>query len=376
MPAKILTAARGMAWHLWPALRQEDSLIVPEPPPEGFLEALAGQGLAPPRFVTDAGVGAAVRENPRFLFTPFGWNAEAVRRNAELPVPASHPDPGVVRRVNSREFGLELEQRLFPESACSAVFCADRIALVRWLVAAQPGEYVAKGNHAHAGIGQLRFRLPGDPIRLKASLSRLCSRHGGVVIELRQQVLREWGILFRIARDGSRSGVRVHRLLSGAQGGYDGALVLPGGDPDFAPYRESAMDAVDAVARALFREGYFGPVGLDMYAHATDGTAGFRALVDINARMSMASPVHGLSVRFPDRVVFYMHLSARISRRALGQVTKRKIIDEMSFDHSAQQGVIRLSPLLSFSARCSLACIGDTAAEVSTLLNRVKMYPE
>src|SRR5690606_4558768 len=114
MPAKILEAAGAMTWPLWPALAPDDFLIVPAAPPEGYREYLQGLGLRAPHFLTE---GEAARRfsppahapapdaatsrpseqrriaeaTPVVRFTPFGWNAAAVARNAGLPAPSAHP---------------------------------------------------------------------------------------------------------------------------------------------------------------------------------------------------------------------------------------------------------------------------------------------
>ena len=43
----------------------------------------------------------------------------------------------------------------------------------------------------------------------------------------------------------------------------------------------------DAVAKALFRAGYFGPFGIDGYRYDWAGASGFCALSEINARFTM-----------------------------------------------------------------------------------------
>src|SRR5690606_35617654 len=109
VPAAILAAARGMAWHMWPALAPGDALLVDAPPPRGFLEGLRAQGLAPPRFVVEGNPPPADLAGARF--TPFGWNDEAHARLESLAraggrlAPAGGPSPDVVRRANGRALG-------------------------------------------------------------------------------------------------------------------------------------------------------------------------------------------------------------------------------------------------------------------------------
>jgi hypothetical protein len=379
MPAKILEAARAMAWHLWPALAAEDTLVVPQLPPDGFPEYLSGLDVTPPHFLPIRDPAAPASRLPDFLrFTPFGWNDEAVRLNAQGAHPSAHPDQAVVRRVNSRAFGLELERELFGEEACPAVFCASADAVNEWMASAPTGRYVAKGNHGHAGIGQLRFSLPApspdEAARLAVTLKRLAARHGGVVFEQEQQVGREWGLLFRIGRDGSLSEFRVHRLLSGSAGGYAGALVTPDPDPDWNRHRARAEDGARRIAAALHRAGYFGPAGIDLYAHG-DGSGGadgarLRPLVDLNARMSMAYPAHGLAARFPGRAVLLRQIPAGALRIPGEYKDLRLSWDKLSFNSALRRGAIWLTPLLPLP-RHSLAFVGDHEADVLSLQREV-----
>jgi hypothetical protein len=394
MPAKILAAARGMAWHLWPALAPEDTLLVSEPPPDGFLESLAELGLTPPRFVTQTGLAGhpgAPAEASRLvlpkpasdlLFTPFGWNAEAMRLNGILPKPAEHPTLDVARLVNSRAFGLELERSLFGDDACPATFCGNGDAVARWLETAPSGRYVAKGNHGHAGIGQMRFTLPSAAEeKLEARLKRLVNRHGGVVFEEEQRIVQEWGLLFRLGRDGRRSPFRVHRLLSEEAGGYVGSLVPAAGetDPLWESQRARAESGADHIAQALYREGYFGPVGLDLYLHKAQALENvnspevlqFRLLSDLNARCSMAWPAHGLAARFPGRAILLRQFSTTAMRVFGRQNALPHYRDNLSFDSTRARGAIWLTPLLSLT-RHAVAFVGNDGADARNLCDETQ----
>jgi hypothetical protein len=289
-----------------------------------------------------------------------------------LRLKAHYPDLEVVRRVNSRAFMLDLERRISGDSACRATLCASRQAVQDWLSQAAPGRYLAKGNHGLAGIGQMRFALDqsGESLpreQVAAPLKRLADRHGGVVIEEELGVVREWGVLFRVAPDGRRSAVQRHRLLSGATGGYLGCLVLPGsqaeGEGEWASHHDTAERTVDAVAAALHHEGYFGPVGLDMFLHSHGEQLRFRPLVDLNARQSMAWPAHGLAARFADRAVLFRQFPAKSIRIPDHYAA---LDDLISFDRRAHRGAIWITPLLPLT-RVSVAFVGHDEADVLAL---------
>lgn len=381
MPVRILEAAGAMTWPLWPALDPDDFLIVPEPPPAGYRAYLEGMGLRVPHFVTEDGIPPEdVAPLRRARFTPFGWNAAAAARNARMNRPAAHPPLEVVRRVNSRAFSRELEETLCGDAACRATFCPTGKSVDLWLQTAPAGRYVAKGNHGLAGIGQLRFELPGHArdgsgaqpahASLSASLRTLAARQGGLVVEEELAVVREWGVLFRLGRDGRRSPLRRHRLLSGPMGGYAGALVLSDNasreEGLWNRHRDEALRAVDAVAHALHEAGYFGPVGIDMFVFRRDGALHLRPLVDLNARQSMAWPAHGLAARFPGKALLFRQLATASLPRFNDYRALLTQCDNLSFDDVAQRGAILLTPLLPLS-RASWAIIGRDEADVYVL---------
>jgi hypothetical protein len=347
-----------MAWHFWPALAPQDSLLVPAAPPDGFLEYLHGLDLEPPRFTTEV--------DPAATFTPFGWNEEAVGRNAGYRRPSVHPDLAVVRRVNSRAYSFELERSLFGEDADGSFPDGHRAA----------GRFVAKGNHGHAGIGQMRFDAAPDSgpsgVRslLSSRLTRLAARHGGVVIEPELQVECEWGVLFDLGHEGGLSALRHHRLLSGPAGGYAGALVFPAGvpDADWEPHEEGIRDGLRRIAAALHGAGYFGPVGVDIFTHRLDGHLRLRLLVDLNARHSMALPAHGLAARFPGSTILLRQFPVTALRRAGDSGDLRSLCDSLSFNSGSRRGMIRLTPQLGFS-RISLAFFGDDETDVNGMQN-------
>jgi len=370
-----------MAWHFWPALAEDDTLIVPAPPPDSFLESMRACGLRPPRFaVSGSGVPpqsgphefSPASFDPSARFTPFGWNRDAYNINAKRALPAPAPDPVVVKRVNSREFSLVKERENFGVEACPAWFCATSTDIEIWLKSAAPGRYVAKGNHGLAGIGQFRFEIRpvfDQKTQVEATLKtlgRLCQRMGGVVLEVEQKVLAEFGVLFRVGKSGIKSTIRVHHLLSEKDGKYSGALIAASGekDPILDPWRKNIEESVDRIASLLCEEGYAGPVGVDMYAFEKDRRACFRSLVDLNARCSMAWPVHGLAQCFRDRAVMIQQVpSSKIfSEKKFDAMTN--ITNKLFFDQKTRRGVIHLTPLPALK-RHSLAFVGNDVADVT-----------
>ena len=376
IPAKILEAARGMAWHFWPALPETDTLIVPAPPPASFLAYLAACGLRPPRFVvegSDSALQSGAPKNASRLFTPFGWNEEAHLRNALYHPSSQAPDPAVVKKVNSRAFSAVKEREIFSSAACPAIFFKSPKTLKTWLEAAPPGRYVAKGNHGLAGIGQIRFEIPAaQPAEdgLFKVLSRLCNRMEGVVLEEEQRVLTEFGVLFHLSKTGNISTIRIHHLLCGIDGNFSGAWVVPHGEPDpiLDPWRNLIEESAARIASVLCEEGYFGPVGIDMYVTEKNGRMFLRPLVDLNARCSMAWPVHGLAQCFQGRAVMVENFASSRFKMANDLDGMTSARNKLHFDTKRLRGFVWLTPLVS-SKRHSLAFVGNDATDVMNVRN-------
>ncbi len=362
LPNRLQVMARHMAWHFWPALNPKDTLRVMQPPDSEYLAYLTGLGLCPPVF--------QLASDPVKAFTPFGWNSEAIALNQSYIQPSHHPESTVITRVNSRLFSLELEEELFPEQAVlgrKAVFVHNKEDLIAWLKAKHTGRWVAKGNFSHGGIAQHRFELSNPmPEDLIQRLVRLQNEHLGLAMEPEQVIVVEFGVLFRIGFSGTISSPRCHRLISRTGGGYAGALVLPA-DGALEKWRNDIEKAVTAIGTRLVREGYFGPVGVDMYVWQDGNETRFRTLVDLNARCSMAFPVHGLAQRFPHRAVWLAQVSTRTLHIPATHLDCQRQLGPLHFDAQKKRGAFWTTPLIPGMRRHGLAFIGNDEEDIRNL---------
>ncbi len=353
-----------MAWQMWPALSPEDRLRVPAHPPQSYVEYLESLGFELPAF--------GIEPDGKRIFTPFGWNGEAAEHNLGYDSPSAHPGLSVVARVNSREFTLRLEEEVFSEQARASgvkTFCRDVGELETWLSWAPAGKWVAKGNHGHAGIGQLRIGIPGISIETQANLKRILESQGGLLLEPEHAIDVEFGCLFLVDREGSQTVPRCHRLLSYSGGGFAGALLQPE-DPEFLKWKTDIEKAAEAISGRLHREGYFGPVGIDMYAWRDPSGLRFRPLVDLNARCSMAFPVHGLAHRFPKRAILMTQIPSTIALPE-DAAELRDRLGALHFDPKEQRGVFLVTPLMPGTRRHAWACVGRDEADVRAMREEV-----
>jgi len=123
---------------------------------------------------------------------------------------------------------------------------------------------------------------------------------------------------------------------------------------------------MSVLAAQLHREGYFGPVGVDAYAWQNGDEVHFRSLVDLNARCSMAYPVHGLSRRFPDKAVLISQTPSSVPFPKSPDELRDRLGD-LHFNPEVKRGVFLITPLMPGPRRHAFALIGENESDVKAL---------
>lgn len=277
---------------VWTAVAESgDTVWTPTPIDPAVFERLTGLGL--PRLwpVTDP------KALPGWYEVVFwgenDWTQSSARRWC---LRHDGCDPGVVRKVNSRRFKLEIERRLGVDLPGSAV--ATSVAELSAAAGRLPVDsgWVLKGEFGGAGR-EVRFgsgRLSDADVGWAGNRFR---RGLAVTIEPRLDRLQEAGLQFRISRSGDVAFDGVTPLLTRPAGGYLGSRFAD--DPALLTLWREAIETGRRVAEAVAAEGYFGPLGIDaMYYRTADGSAALRLLQDLNARYTMGRLALGLR-RFP-----------------------------------------------------------------------------
>lgn len=205
---------------------------------------------------------------------------------ARAGIPAEpHPDALTLRRVNHRLFAHELggglpEQQYFSERAPLEALL--RRAERRWL---------CKRPLAFAGRGQMRFYGPITDKQwswLDVSLAQ-----DGLIVEPLVSPELEVSLHGFIRQRGEFELGRICVQEVSERGVFRGLRLAKPGELE-AHESESLEKQGVRVAEALRGAGYFGPFGIDGYRYELDGSRGFCALGEINARYTM-----GFVVGFP-----------------------------------------------------------------------------
>jgi hypothetical protein len=328
---------REVPWHFLFAADKHESIILAIPLPPGFGAYVAAKGLVLPHIVVHPGFTRAAE------FIPFGWNAQALALASRYARHPQAPELAIVKAANARAFALALEREWFPDTRGRlisdlpgvAAFLATRPAAEAW---------VAKGEHGYAGTGNRR--LPGGPLSSAdtLSLASLFAMHGRVVLEPWHERLSDLAMLFTVSPEGEVGDFRGHRLLNSRDGAFLGAEISPERIPP-APWSDALRGHAGRLAQALSRLGYSGPVGVDAYVHGTPEGPRLRPLVDLNARLSMAMPAHGLARRLPGRFVRWSWHKPRKLRMPESYADMDVRLGPAAFDPGKGEGILAVSPL-------------------------------
>lgn len=329
---------REMPWHFLFAADHDESLILTVPLPPDFPAYIATKGLGLPRVALHPAFTRAAE------FIPFGWNAQALDLAARYARPPRPPELAAVKTANARAFALDLEREWFPDDCRGRLF--SDLASMNGFLASRPASeaWVAKGEHGYAGTANLR--LPGGAPSEAESLrlEQLFSSHGRVVLEPWHERLSDLAILFAVSQEGEAEDFRGHRLLNSRDGAFLGVEISPERMPP-TPWTDELRKHARRLAQALAQSGYFGPVGVDAYVHGAPDAPRLRPLVDINARLSMAMPAHGLARRLPGRFVRWSWHKPRKLRMPESYADMEARLGPAAFDPGKGEGILAVSPL-------------------------------
>lgn len=331
------TYVHEMAWHFLFAGSARDSVLVHRPLPAGFLAYVKSKGLALPRIVL----------HPEFTreaeFHPFGWNAQARAMAARYAGTATPPSLEAIRKANSRAFCLTLEKS--GDADCKGSLFTSMGQLEAWLVDRSPGEeWLLKGEHGYAGTANVRIRggsLAGD---MRLRVESLFADHGRAVLEPWHTRLLDMAALFRVSPHGTVEEFRGHVLLNSRDGAFLGVQIAADCAPP-AAWCDALRLQAEKLALALVAIGYHGPVGLDAYVREAPEGPRLRPLVDVNARLSMALPAHGLARRLPDRHILWTWMKPRKLKLPEDYTALDAILGPDAFSADTRRGILAVSPL-------------------------------
>lgn len=345
------TFVHEMSQHFLFAPSKRDSLILNAPLPADFLEYLTDKGMELPE------IRIHPDHNPSAVFTPFGWNRHTEGLNRRYANPAEHPSLEAVRVANSRVFSHAFEREADLESESDGLGASrggpvggvfNSLTALETHIRENPSAlgWVAKGNHGHAGTANRRLQtLPLGEEDLHG-LEILFGENQWVALEPWQDRLQDMSINFQVDPAGNIQAFRGHELINSRDGAFLGVRIHPSGQPP-EEWRGALESAATRLGRALHDIGYFGPVSMDAYAWRSPAHPDpiLRPWVDINARLSMALPAHGIASRLPKRHLLWIWTKPRKLQVPSTYSGLMKGLGALDFDPQTGTGILAVSPL-------------------------------
>ena len=273
-PAEALN--HRLAPHLLWLARRGDALLVREPW-AGQLESEARR----------RGVQLISTENQtrldRHLFTPWGWSGSAVAAGREAGAIVSPPvDLSTIARVNSKlwSHSLEVELGWATRGAATAATIEELRERIKSACPGANDKWVIKSPFGFAARDRVLGRGPLlDSPQAKWSERRF-QKGETLIFQPWLEVIREYGIVLEISPDGAYDLQGISDLQTNGAGTGKGYLL---GRPP-TPERLLELEGIACVVcERLFKEGYYGPVGIDALEHSQ----GLHPLLEINARYTM-----------------------------------------------------------------------------------------
>jgi hypothetical protein len=252
-----------------------DALLAEEPWPESLVNE------AKRREVELVSTRARGSQSGR-LFTPWGWTPTAAEAGEHAGADVDPVAFEVVARVNSKlwSHALEVEKGWALEGAAVVRTPGELASAAERACPGAQDKWVVKSPYGFAARDRVLGRGPSVEWAQGAWAARRFARGEALVFQPWLEVVREYGVVAEVGRDGSH---RVHGVSDlRTNGAGTGTGYVLGRPP--APARMAELEGVAAfVCARLHAEGYDGPVGVDALEHA----GGLHPLLEVNARYTM-----------------------------------------------------------------------------------------
>jgi hypothetical protein len=259
---------------LWLA-RDGDALLAEEPWSDSLIKEARERGV---ELISPA---RAERQTHR-LFTPWGWTPSAERVGVGVGATFEPLPFETVVRVNSKlwSHALEVELGISIEGAATASTLDELNEAARRVCTRAGDKWVVKSPYGFAARERVLGRGPAVEGAQAAWAVKRLARGETLIFQPWLEVVREYGVVAEIARDGSHTILGVSDLQTNGAGTGTGYVL--GRAP--SPERMKELEATArVVCERLYAEGYHGPAGVDAVEHA----CGLHPLLEVNARYTM-----------------------------------------------------------------------------------------
>lgn len=223
------------------------------------------------------------RDLSDYLFTPWGWTPSALDVGQQSGAAVSHHIPfNTVARVNSKLWSHALEVELgwaLPGAITTCTLEELREGINRACPEADD-KWVIKSPFGFAARERVLGRGPSLEAAQAKWVERRLARGEELIFQPWLEVIREYGIVMEISPEGDCHVHGISDLQTNGAGTGKGYIL--GRRP--STHRMTQLERIaHIVGERLFKEGYYGPVGIDALEHAR----GLHPLLEINARYTM-----------------------------------------------------------------------------------------
>jgi len=278
-PRPVLETVARVAPLLRVFAREGDRLWSPAPGPD--LESAPLRDLPPVDEVLawcETPAALEHRGGPRRP-PAIDWDAPLHDLLWQLPT----PPPAVVAAVHHRAFCLQIAEKI--GCALPGARMVESPAELDRILHTAPPAWVVKAPLSASGRWRFVERSGpalADP-KARRTVERLFERHGPLLFEPWMERTADFGVAALLAPDRLEI-VGIHGQRIDRKGQFAGIDL----HPDLsAQDRDRLLSTVEAVAAALRRAGYVGPLGIDAWRYRRkDGALVLHPLGEINARMT------------------------------------------------------------------------------------------
>jgi hypothetical protein len=266
---------RRLAPYLLWLARPNDALLLSEPWPRPLRDEAQRRNV---RLVSTQ----SAKPQSHHIFTPWGWTPSALMAGQQAGAIVRHVPLTTVARVNSKLWShrLEVELGLRLPGAATASTLEELRAAVRHACPLAGDKWVVKSPFGFAA----RDRVLGRGPTLEEPQARWTLRRFALgetlIFQPWLEVIREYGVVMEIYADGSVEIQGISDLQTNGAGTGTGYIL---GRPPALHHARELESIARIVCERLFREGYYGPVGMDALEHK----GGLHPLLEVNARYTM-----------------------------------------------------------------------------------------
>jgi hypothetical protein len=295
-----------LAPHLLWLAREGDALLLREPWSERLKTEARRRGV---ELVSTRHSNHLINHT----FTPWGWTPSAVLAGEQAGAVVNPIPFHIVKRVNSKlwSHALEVELGWAVAGATTASNLDELSEAVSFACPLAGDKWVIKSPFGFAA----RDRVLGRGASLEGAQAKWCERRlergEQLIFQPWLEVVREYGVVLEILPDGAHHIHGISDLQTNGAGTGKGYIL--GRRPP--AHRVLELERVAAiVSERLFKEGYFGPVGIDALEHSR----GLHPLLEINARYTMGFVAVAVESSLKPSSPIFWSLNSGLSNRDEG----------------------------------------------------------